>query len=82
MSEGVADGLIAIDHETDATLTELRSTGAAWREVGTNSPLGAEGGRYRDRERVGDGCGRFALMPERPARTITLLVRLTASRST
>lgn len=38
--------------------------------------------RYWERGRVGDGFGRFAFAPERPARTITLLVRLTASRST
>ena len=38
--------------------------------------------RYRERVRFGDAFGRFAFVPERPARTITLLVRLTASRST
>lgn len=41
-----------------------------------------ETANYRARVRAGDRFDGFAFTPERPARTITVLVRLTASRRT
>ena len=52
---------------------------------GTRAPASGEGPAYHGiyRGLRGRPCGaRLALLPDRPARTIVLLVRLTASRST